>query len=281
MSGKVNLGLPRQMYLEPLISGLEKESSGFTIVNDVPGSLAVKFRDHPAGLRCSFLTPFDYARYGGEYRIIPGVAVSSEVPTGTIRLYVKEDVRNIKSVAVDVRVTSEIVLMSILLRERLRSDSADGKQPTIIPMMPDIQAMLKKADAALVVNFSPEEFSSADFFSLDLVEEWNDMTGLPYLHGFWVGREESLTDGLVLKIMKAGVRGAEHIHAVAARAAKIYSVPPDGSEAYFSKFSYVMGDAQMAALDEIIRFGFMYGMIGDIPELNFYEPDLAADAGSL
>ena len=189
---KSRLAASDALYLKPLVYGLDRTDSPFELVTDIPANNAVKLGERSEGIRIAFLSPIDYARHGGEYCVVPDICVASSSQTNTIQLVLKSSLRNIERVAIDVRFTSEIILAKIILSEKYRN------QPThstlqFIPMMPDVDAMLAKADAALLVQDHPQMLGREGTFTLDLVGEWNDLTGLPYVHGFWVGREEELS----------------------------------------------------------------------------------------
>lgn len=210
------LAFHEALYLKPLLYGLERNDSPFHRVVDIPALIAMnmskpaRVQGTSAGKRiklegagCAFLSPIDYARHGAEYCIVPTVAVSSSRPTGAIELYVNSDVYDIETMAVDIRVTSEIILAKIILMEKYPNSEQEEANVQIVPMMPNLDAMLSKADAALLVNVAPIAERKHDGFKLDLVEEWYDLTDLPYVHGFWVGRQDEMLIDDVRRLIRA------------------------------------------------------------------------------
>jgi predicted solute-binding protein len=275
------LAFPEALYLEPLVHSLEGDTSAFRAVKELPASLAVKMsrRIGLDGPGCAFLTPIDYARHGAEYCILPGVAVSSSHPTGTVELYVKSNVRNISTMAVDIRVTSEIILAKIILMEKYRNvNSNDTIQ--VIPMMPDLDAMLSKADAAMIVNLAPTQKRRSDLFLLDLVDEWYDLTELPYVHGFWVGRQDEMYVDDLQRIIDARSEGTTALRTVAEHSAHSYRLSVDAAEQFLSSFSFQLGQEQLDSLQEYISYAFYFGVLPDIPEINFYDVGAPSPLGS-
>lgn len=280
VQSKPFLAFPEALYLKPLLEGLEGSESPFRHLVDIPASIALnmsKPTGTPPGKRipmegqgCAFLSPIDYARYGAEYCIVPGIAVSSSRPTGSIELYVKSDIRNIATLAVDVRVTSEIILAKIILTEKYPNVDKQASFQ-IIPMIPDLDAMLAKADAALVVNFTPSKRERGAIFHLDLVEEWNDLTELPYVHGFWVGRQNEMYVDDLQRLMQAHTAGTSSFRTVAERHARAFQLTVDEAEQYLSSFSYQLGQEQIDSLQEFMSYAFYYGVLPDIPEINFFD----------
>jgi chorismate dehydratase len=271
MASRVRLGVSAATYLRPLLVGLEHAASLFELSSDLPAVNSVHLNKRTNDLRCAFLSPIDYARYGGSYRIVPQVCVSSANPTGTITFTVKNGVRNIRNVAVDVRITSEIVLAKIILLERFRNLPENRSEIKFIPMMPSIETMLQKADAALIVNLSPTKTPLSNHYTLDLVEEWVDMTGLPYVHGFWVAREEDIEDVHVKALIEARNGGVARIKALINDSALPANVTPQELETYFESFSYDFGQPEIDSLSEFIRFAYYHGALSDVPEVNFFD----------
>lgn len=267
----VHLGVPDAAYVQPLLYGAVPT---FQVLTDIPANLARVFRErippfHEAG--CAFLSPIDYARHGGDYRVLPGVCAASSTRSGTIELFVKGDVRSIRSVAVDVRYTSEIVLSKIILAEKFSGLPGERHEVQFIPMMAELDAMLGKADAALVVHPHPRSNSVSAFFSLDLVEEWNDLTDLPYVHGIWVGREENERETFLPQVGLIATNGVQHISEIAAQLAQSRKVSPEDANEYLSAFSYTLGIAEEESLTEFIRYAYYHGVLPDAPDLNYFD----------
>jgi predicted solute-binding protein len=271
------LGVPDASYVRPLLYGLPGEQSGFELLVDFPSQLALKLQQRTEYLRCAFLSPIDYARHGGDYLIVPGAGVSSSVSTGTIQLFVNKNVRNIDTLAVDIRVTSEIILAKIILAERYPNLSAGHATMKYLPMLGSRREMLQKADAALVVNFHPVAAPAGDDFALDLVEEWSDMTGLPYIHGIWVGHDEPEAERAAGVAVRAMERGMEHLGDLADDLSASHAIPRSAAKQYLAGFSYGLGEQEQESLTEFIRFAFFYGILPDAPELNFFALDAPAD----
>jgi len=181
----LNLGLSEAMYLEPIISGLNGLGIPTNIHREIPAKLALNMSEASPLLKagCAFLSPIDYGRRGGDYRIVPRIAISSSIPTATITLSINRNVSNIHRIAVDVRVTSEIILAKIILLEKFPNLASDTEAIQFVPMMPNVHEMLSKADAALVVNQYPNQYPAGNVFTVDLVQEWQDLTELPCRNG--------------------------------------------------------------------------------------------------
>jgi predicted solute-binding protein len=267
---KSRLAASDALYVKPLLFGLDRPESPFDLVTDFPAVNSLKLSERSDGIRNAFLSPIDYARHGGEYRIVPGICVASSSNTNTIQLVLKSDLRNIDRIAIDVRFTSEIILANIILLEKYRNEPTHAKLQ-FIPMMPDVDAMLKKADAALIVQDHPQRIDRAGTFTLDLVEEWNDLTGLPYVHGFWVGREEELSKTEVQTLLTAKTNGMLLKSQIAQSTAQQRNLSLHDLTGYISSFLYDFGEKEEESLTEFIHYAYFHGVIGDVPDINFFD----------
>ena len=267
---KSRLAVSDALYLKPLLFGLDRTESPFDPVIDIPAQNALKFSQRSEGIRSAFLSPIDYARHGAEYCIIPGICVASSQSTNTIQLVLKSELHTINSVAIDVRFTSEIILAKIILEEKYRTDPS-RKNLQLIPMMPDIDIMLAKADAALLVNENPVIHNTSSAFTLDLVEEWNDLTDLPYVHGFWVGREEEMSAPEANALITAKKKGILQQKQIIQQAAAQQNSSVEDIKTYLSAFSYDLGEREEESLVEFIHYAYYHTVLGDVPEIRYFD----------
>lgn len=262
-------------FHKPLLFGLDRPDAPFELQIDIPARNALKLRDRAENTKCAFLSPIDYARHGAEYCIVPGICTASSGKSDTIQLVLKSDLRNIERIAVDIRFTSEVILAKIILMEKYRNLPSSRSELVFIPTAPDISGMLAKADAALIVNDKPRTAVPAGAFAIDLIEEWTDMTDLPYVLGFWVGREEELTEEEVRALLDAKRNGTGLRSQIAQAIAHQHNLSLEETEEYISSFSYDFSEREEESLAEFIELAYYHGVIGDIPEIRFF--DLQSD----
>jgi chorismate dehydratase len=265
------IGVSEASYLRPLWYGLRNSEGQFDLRVDIPAQLPLSLQKRTDNLRCAFLSPIDYARHGGDYRIVPGVAVSSADRSNTIQLFINSDVQDIEKIAVDIRVTSEIVLAKIILAEKYPNRETSKKTPQFLPMLPNRVEMLRKADAALIVNLHPVEKVEEKPFALDLVEEWNDLTGLPYVHGCWVGHDEEDIGGVVRELLRSKEQGMSHLAQIADMLAAEKNLSRQFAAQYLSTFSYELGELEQESLTEFMKYAYFHGILPDVPDLSFFE----------
>jgi len=243
------LGIVSDRYAKPLFDPL-KEEKKFILQEGFPAELAIRLRHKE--LDGAFLSPIDFAKNYSSYRILPEIAAVSERDSGAVLLIFREDGRSIKKIGVNPAFESEIVLASVIFTEKYEI------HPGIVPSRNGIACIDLNADAYLACGKEAQE-SGGYTNKIDLVDEWYDVTELPYVHGFWAIREGSLERGDIDMIIKAGKEGAGKGGGADSRGA--------GSGA--GRFRYSLGEHEIYALNEFYRMAYYHGIIRDIPDLRF------------
>lgn len=245
------VGIVPDVFAQPLFYGL-KEWEGpvrpFELVEELPARLTQKLREK--NLDAAFLSPIDYAKDYGMYSIVPNVGASSQGETGASFVIFKENLRTVTSLAVKPVSTSEIVLAHLVFAEKY------GSPPAIIPFAGTIEQALVKADGVLCAGDEALVYRDHPH-TLDLVEEWDDLTGLPFVHGMWVARENALTRVELHAIIESAKKGRAHLADIS------------NEVDYLSQFQYDMNDDARAGLAEFFRMAYYHGILSDIPEIRF------------
>jgi chorismate dehydratase len=264
MAPKKNLGISAHLYCEPL-RGSGDVGAPFTWNLDAAARNAIGLKDRQ--LDAAFLTPISYARESSLYYIVPRVAVASTGADATITLHVREGLQQIRTIAVDPSSSSEIVLTKIILMECF------DLSPKIVPFSGSLEEALAKADAALLVGDPSLRAQGNHESALDLVEEWNELTGLPYVHGFWCGREHSLTMEEIRLLQQACTEGLGDLDGISSRAPLAHTLngySPAAIRDYLDGFTFVFAEEEEEGVREFNRYAFYHAALPDIPELQFY-----------
>jgi predicted solute-binding protein len=107
------------------------------------------------------------------------------------------------------------------------------------------------------------------------VEEWNDMTELPYIHGFWVGREEETSEEEAKALLTAKKNGVPLQSQIAQGVAQQQNLPLTEVTQYVSSFSYDFDEREEESLAEFMHYAYYHGAIGDVPEIRFFDVGLS------
>lgn len=263
MTARKRVGIPPHLYCDPL-RGAPGETSPFTVETDQPARLAIALRERKLDL--AFLTPIDYARDGSLYYVVPDVAAMSETGTGTITLHFPANISAIRTLAVDPSSSSEIILARIILGEQF------DIRPQIVPVSGRLEEMLGKADAALLVGDASLRARTRDPQMIDLVEEWGEMTGLPYVHGIWCGREQSADAGDIATFAQLRTAGTDALAAIAAAAGTGHglALQSETLQEVLGGFQYLLTEEGIEGLTEFLRFAYYHGFIPDVADLQYF-----------
>ena len=153
----------------------------------------------------------EYARQ--KLELIPGAGVACHGPVRSILLVSKRPPGEIRTLAADTSSRTSVELCRILLSKKYRVE------PEVRRHAPDLQAMLRDCDAALVIGDPALRIDPARVGRrvLDLVEEWVEHTGLPMVFAVRAGAARHVTPEVQADLLGSVRYGREHLEDVIAR----------------------------------------------------------------
>ncbi len=252
-----------ELYTQPLYRTIKGSS-------DFPGELlfdttAVHIDALMSSERtAAFVAPVDYAQNSSDMIIYPNLGVSSSGYSNVARLYLRKNLALIKTLAVGTVTATDVVLTRIVLGEKYDSE------PAIVPVFGSVDEMLAKADCALVSG-DPLLTLQNDHPYIDIVDEWSDITELPFVHAMCIGRTDTFSKDLNTLLTASQDGGRNSLESVANGLAADLNLSADLIQNYLSHFSYGFDELSKLSLEEFFRMAFYYGMLGDIPEINIAE----------
>ncbi len=101
-----------------------------------------------------------------DLRIIPGIAVAASNRVRSVLLVRPKGRPEIRSVALDTSSRTSATLVRILLERRM------GLRPELVPHMPEIDEMLGRCDAALIIGDAALRLPADKYEVLDLAQAW-------------------------------------------------------------------------------------------------------------
>jgi chorismate dehydratase len=131
-------------------------------------------------------------------KIIPGCAIASKRKVRSILLVrrASQPLSEIRTITADTSSRASLAYTQILFRKWWNPEA------TFVPHFPDLDPMLDKADAAILIGDpalyaleerqNREERTGERLIYHDLAEEWIALTGLPWVSAVWAIRESSL-----------------------------------------------------------------------------------------
>jgi len=192
MSARIKTGMRRLRisaisYLNtaPLMWDFEHSDTGseFDISYTLPSACARALEAGTADI--GIIPAAAYAQVPG-LMALPGVAIASRRPVRSILLVSRVPVDQIRTVALDTSSMTSVALTKILFEKWL------GGGRTFAPMAPDIEKMLARHDAGLMIGDPALQIDRSRYLTLDLAEEWIRYTGRPFVFAFWAVRRQAL-----------------------------------------------------------------------------------------
>ena len=129
--------------------------------------------------------------------VIPRVTIAARGPVRSILLISKVPIEQIGSVAVDSSSRTSVGLTQVLLTKFF-----GGKRP-LVSMQPDLEPMLARCDAALIIGDPALLVKTDGLYSYDLAQIWHERTGKPFVFAVWAVRRQALEE------MRPGLQVAE------------------------------------------------------------------------
>ncbi|MBV9671062.1 MAG: menaquinone biosynthesis protein [Acidobacteriales bacterium] len=202
--------------------------------------------------------------------IIPGVSIASKRQVRSILLVSKRDLRDVRSVATDNSSRTSVALLKVLFRNRF------GASPEYVPTAPDLRRMLAKHDAALLIG-DPAlqiDITKSRYQIFDLAEEWNAMTGLPFVFAFWAvlesARHQALESSTVDAFQKSRDAGMQNVRGIANRSALKYGVSPELALEYLTRhIDYSLDTENLAGLKSFFHLAQTVGALTEAPPIRF------------
>ncbi|MGO9481697.1 MAG: menaquinone biosynthetic enzyme MqnA/MqnD family protein [Candidatus Kryptoniota bacterium] len=263
---KKNLGAVSFLNSRPLIYGIERNlfPHDFQLTKGIPSALAVEL--NAGKLDVALIPSIAYAKNSPELCIVPECGIIAHDAVNSIRLYFNKNLKSIRSVAVDISSMTSVVLTKIILAEKFEV------KPDLIAARPDVDKMLASADAALVIGDSALfQTGLADRNYLDLAEEWNDMTGLPFVFAVWAGKEKTLTQDDVQSIIFSKNLGLDNIDTLCHEAAAEYNTNFELVKSYLTEnIQFDLGENEIAGMRHFFELAYYHGALEYLPLLNFF-----------
>ena len=263
----IRLGAVTYLNARPLVYGLEAHGQ-FSIRYDIPSECARLLHAHEIDL--GLIPSIEALRGPVPYAIVPGPAVTSRGTVASVAIYTRREARDIRTIAMDTSSRTSVALATIMLRRRF------GAEARSVPMAPDLDSMLSRADAALIIGDTALflEDGAAGARKIDLGEEWTAMTGLPFVYAVWTGWPNAVARNDAAALQRARDEGVAQSDAVAA----MY-YPDDTSRQGVARrylrdnIRYVLGSDEIEGLTTFFRYASELQLASYDGDLRFYDAE--------
>ncbi len=262
----------------PLYYGMVKNDVllDVDLVRANPADLARMILDDELDL--APIPAIEYARHAEQLTLLPDIAISSDGEVQSILLLSKVPADQLDGCTVALANTSRTsqVLARILLEKHW------CVAPQYVEMPPDLPAMLRDADAALLIG---DEALRAYWESplgvhvYDLGTEWTTWTGLPMVYAVWAVRREFAEQRpqAVLDVAEqlsgslAYCRG--HLDDISTYAARWEPFGPDKFRSYFDALHFRYEPRYREGLKRFLAEAVAIGQLDAVPDIHIFGED--------
>jgi chorismate dehydratase len=259
---KTRISVVQYLNTAPLVWGMlhGDERGRFDLAFTTPAECAEDLR---AGRADAGIIPsIEYQRMDG-LQVLPGMSIASKYRARSVLLLSRVPIDQVRSLALDNSSRTSAALVMILLRKFY------GIEVPSAPHAPDPEAMLREADAALLIGDAALTYRG-DAQVLDLAAEWRKFTGLPFVFAFWAGARSAQPGKLRRAFEHSRDEGLAHLAEIAAEYAPRLGLSRDEVRIYLSEnIDYTLDEENLEGLRLFYRLAEETGAIAGIKALDF------------
>jgi predicted solute-binding protein len=186
-----------------------------------------------------------------DLEIIPGTGIACHGAVRSILLIAPRPLPEIRTLAVDSSSRTSVELARIILDRRY------GVRPQLVSHPPDLPAMLRAAEAALVIGDPALHIDPAElpYHTYDLGAEWVALTGLPMVFAVWAGRPGIDTPARAAIFRDSCRWGRDHLEEIVAAEAPRRGFAPDLVREYLTRhIVHMLGDREYAGMERFLAW---------------------------
>lgn len=265
-SSRVRVAAVSYLNAAPLVWGLDKgpHRERFEVEVMLPSRCADELR---AGrFQAGIIPSIEYQRIP-DLKIVPGLCIGSSGPVRSVMLISRCPISEIRSVALDTSSRTSACLLQILLKHHFRI------APRVVPQAPDISAMLRECEAALMIG---DPALATDFPGLDvydLADHWREMTGLPFVFAFWAVRREVASAGLVQAFRESKDFAMEHLEEIIREESRRTGLSTELVRTYLTEnIDFKFEGPNLRGLQRFFELAFELSLIDQLKPLEFIAP---------
>lgn len=210
-------------------------------------------------------SPLTFAKREADLSILSGACVAATGATGEILLQFRSGLRHIETVGFYGEPGLETMLTEVILKEKY------GMHPRFFPMKRSPEQALAAVDALLFIP-GRDEHPGESAQHIDIIDEWFDMTQLPFIREVlvaWKARMDDTIDESMRRAgedMDAGMLEAvdEQMHGRGSET---------GRESLPAHYRYRFTPDAQEGLQTFFHMAFYHGLHRDIPHFAFWTPE--------
>lgn len=202
--------------------------------------------------------------------IVPDIAIAARREVRSILLVSKGPIDQARSVALDTSSMTSVALTKILFAKWL------GGARNYSAMPPDLNEMLGRCDAALLIGDPALGVDRSRYVTLDLAEEWIARTGKSFVFAFWAIRRQALpghdqrTIAEIFRDSRDHGLQAENLESISQDWSRRLKLPIESVRSYLARnIHYYLDPPCLEGMALFYRYGSEIGALSPAPPLYF------------
>jgi len=204
--------------------------------------------------------------------LVPEVCVGARTRVRSVCLVTKgEDLKDVKTVALDVSSKTSVALTKIIFREFL------GFEPTYKTAKPNLTEMLADSDCALLIgdpalqlSETPAVAGGSTLSVFDLAETWKRFTGFGFVFAMWMANAEKAEIARKIDFAAARDEGLAHLDEIIRNYETEITLPREDFKKYLAEnISYAIDDSMQKGLELYFKLAHKNGLCENNSELRF------------
>lgn len=220
-----------------------------------------------AEVEVALVPVIEYQR-ANDVSLVPEVCVGSKGEVRSVLLVSrKQHLESIRSVALDESSRTSATLVKIIFREFLRRDAEWTTRS------PDLDEMLERNDAALIIGDPAMVFTRGDLRIWDMASLWRNYTGLRFVFAMWMLNDSAMDHVRTIDFAAARAEGVENKPEIISEYQKLLGLSRDSLQDYLDNNICFRLDNQMQqGLNLYYELAHKNGLIEVIKPLRMLEP---------
>jgi len=197
--------------------------------------------------------------------LVPNVCVGSRKEVLSVVLVSRDkQLEQINSVALDESSRTSATLVKVIFREFL------DREPQWTTRAPDIEEMLEKNDAALIIGDPGMGFRRRGLNVWDMAGLWRQYTGLGFVFAMWMVREAAVNRARMVDFSGARDEGLAHLEEIVASYEDRIPMPVSELRNYLTgNIVFNVDDSMEKGLRLYFELAFKHKLIDSVSELRF------------
>ncbi|HXG86414.1 MAG TPA: menaquinone biosynthesis protein [Pyrinomonadaceae bacterium] len=208
----------------------------------------------------------EYQRIAGVL-LVPDVCVGAREKARSVCLVTKgEDLRNVKSAALDISSRTSGALTKIIFQEFY------GFQPSYKEAKPNLAEMLQDSDCALLIGDPALAVDEKIYRKFDLAEIWKEFTDFGFVFAMWMTHSEKAQISREIDFAAARDEGLLRLNEIVANYETEIYLPKEDFKEYLSKnISYKIDDSMRKGLELYFRLAYKHELVESLKPPRFID----------